>query len=451
MRAFFLTLLGLSVASSAAAEVVPLADLEKRALERHVAVLASQAKERAAEAGVREARSNYMPHVGVQIDNNVQPGRRIWQVNAINPADAELDPDQQRTQPILVQGASALDPNVSGRLRDKQRRDVLRPVFRTTALMQITSTLYDFGRTAASVAVSRARLDATKAENDVTRAEVVATVRATYLTWLSAVELHRIAAEATVDGSKRSERVSALITEGARPRGDFAPVEADRLLSQLELERALGDMEAARMALEYAIGETLSDSAEPDLKLLDTQVGTTSTRPDPQLRLLVFQRAVYEATARLQRKAGMPALTVGLGAGVGVQPDPQGPRILPSYLAGIGLSVPIWDGGGSDASADATEARVDELRIRLEDAEAERNQEHAKAALQAEHALKRRATAEQLIDVCKARVTDTETGYAMGAMQFDQVQQARSMLRRAETELVMAKVARTEALLRTAP
>jgi outer membrane protein TolC len=299
------------------------------------------------------------------------------------------------------------------------------------------------------VAVSRARLEATKAENEVTRSDLVAVVRASYLSWLSAVELHRIAAEATADGSQRSERVSALISEGARPRGDLAPVEADRLLSQLELERALSDMEEARMGLEYAVGEQLSPTAEPDLKLLDTQVTTKSSKPDPQLRLLVFQRAVFEATARLQRKAGMPAFTTAIAAGVGVQPDPL--RYLPVYQVGVGLSIPIWDGGGSDASADATDARVDELRLRLEDAEAERNQEHAKAALEAEHALKRRATAEQLIEVCTARVSDTETGYAMGAMQFDQVQQARSMLRRAQTELVMAKVARTEALLRTAP
>jgi outer membrane protein TolC len=440
MRAFLLVLIGMGVTSTAAAEVVPLADLEKRALERHVAVLASEARERAASAGVREAISNYYPHIGVQVDANAQPGRRIFQVRA-------EDPDES----ILVQGANAIDLDARGEAAKEQRRNIRRPVFRTTALMQLTSTLYDFGRTASGVAVSRARLEATRAENDVNRAEVVAVVRGAYLTWLSATELHRIAAEASVDGAQRSERVSALITEGARPRGDFAPVEADRLLSQLELERAIADMEEARMALEFAVGEPLSQQAEPDVKLLDLEAAAPTSKPDPHLRLLVFQRAVYEATARMQRKAGLPAFTAGIGGGFGVQPDPEGVRILPSYQVGVGLSVPIWDGGGSSASAAATDARADELRLRAEDAEAERNQEHAKASLAAEHALKRQATAQQLIEVCKSRVTDTETGYAMGAMQFDQVQQARSMLRRAETELVMAKVAHTEALLRTAP
>lgn len=446
-RAFLFALLGgLGVTSGAAAEVVKLADLEKRALERHVAVLAAEARERAAEAGVREAWSNYMPRVGVQVDTNMQPGRKVWQVNAFDPAKPL---DAQEPKPILVQGTSAIDPRSKDALAKEQRRRAFQPVYRTTALVQLSSTLYDFGRTAAGVAVSRARLEATRAENDVTRSEVVALVRASYLTWLSAVELQRIAAQASADGTQRSARVSALITEGARPRGDLAPIEADRLLSELELERAVSDMEEARMSLEYAVGEPLSPSAEPDLTLLEMQVTSDATRPDPQLRLLVFQRAVHEATARLQRKAGMPAFTAALGAGIGFQPNPM--IYLPSYQVGIGFSIPIWDGGGSDASADATEARIDELRLRAEDAEAERNQEHAKAALEAQHALRRKATAEQLIEVCRARVNDTETGYEMGAMQFDQVQQARSMLRRAETELVMAKVAHTEALLRTAP
>jgi outer membrane protein len=438
MRALWLALLSVGVTSSAAAEVVPLAELEKRALERHVSLLAAEARERAAQAGVREARSSYMPHLGMQIDANAQPGRNYYKVRP----EGKTSPDDD----IFVQGANAFGKGVP----DEVKRRAVTPVFRTTALLQLTSTLYDFGRTAAGVAVSRARLEATRAENEVTRAEVVAVVRGAYLTWLSAVELHRIAADATADGQKRSERVSALITEGARPRGDFAPVEADRLLSQLELERAVADLEQARMALEYAVGEPLSERAEPDLKLLEAQFKTEGTRPDPTLRMLVFQRSVLEATARLQRKAGMPAFTAGVGGGFGIQANPE-LRFIPSYQAGVGLSIPIWDGGGSNAGADATDARVDELRLRLEDAQAERNQEHAKAALEAAHALNRQATAQQLIDICKARVTDTETGYEMGAMQFDQVQQARSMLRRAETELVMAKVAHTEALLRTAP
>ena len=92
-----------------------------------------------------------------------------------------------------------------------------------------------------------------------------------------------------------------------------------------------------------------------------------------------------------------------------------------------------------------------ELRIRLEGSELDRQQEKARARLDAQHAEKREGTALKLVEICKTRVADTEAGYELGAMQFDQVQQARTMLRRAENEVVLARVARAEAVLRFAP
>ncbi len=128
-----------------------------------------------------------------------------------------------------------------------------------------------------------------------------------------------------------------------------------------------------------------------------------------------------------------------------------GSTVLPSYAVGLAMAIPLWDGGGNHAAAEATEAQADELRLRLESTESDRNFERRRADLDAEHALARQQTAEKLREVCAARVTDVEAGYELGAMQFDQVQQARSMLRRAETEVVLARVARAEAILRFAP
>jgi outer membrane protein TolC len=124
---------------------------------------------------------------------------------------------------------------------------------------------------------------------------------------------------------------------------------------------------------------------------------------------------------------------------------------FPSYSLGLALTVPLWDGGGSKAGAEAAEANAAELGLRMEGAQRERAEERERARLEAEHADKRRALAEQLLTVCKTRVDDAEAGYELGAMQFDQVQQARALMRRAETELVMAKVAHAAAVLRVTP
>ena len=435
---FAAALLAASLCSTASAEVVELKALEKRALERHFSLRAASARERAAEAGVREARSGYMPHVGVNVDSVLGPGRKLITIRGIDRVSG-------KPVDVTVQGVNALDaPGGSP----------LTPQWRTTASVVMGTNLYDFGRTGAAVAASRARYASAGADQELTRAQVVSGVRQAYLTWLSSHELHRLSASGSEDSARRTERVNALIQEGARPRGDFAPVESDRLLSELELERAVGELDGARMLLEATVGEPLPLNAEPDLHVLEVHPDTAApVKVDPALQMLVHQRAAMEATARLQRKAGAPIISANASAGIGVQRnfDDRSTHVLPSYAVGLGLSLPIWDGGGSRASAAASEARADELRIRLEGAEVDRQHEKARARLDAQHAEKREATATKLVEICKTRVADTEAGYELGAMQFEQVQQARTMLRRAETEVVLAKVARAEAVLRFAP
>ncbi|MEY4511209.1 MAG: hypothetical protein RLZZ450_3331 [Pseudomonadota bacterium] len=432
--------------SVAAAEVVPLQDLEQRALEHHALLQVGAARERAAAATVREAESAYMPRVGVNVDSNLGPGRRLVKVqNQFHRENGVvvLDPDDY----VLVQGVNALTK--------KNTASALTPQWRSTASLALGANLYDFGRTQAAVAASRAKLESTKAERDLTKAQVVAGVRIAYLTWLSAHQMTQLTTTSSEDGARRSARVAALVQEGARPRAELAPVEADRLLTELELERSLGDLDGARLMLEQAVGATLSTTAEPDLSVLDVaSIVAAPVQPsaDPALRVLVHQRAALEATARMHRKEGLPVLSANAAAGIGVQIAPrQTTRAFPNYIVGLAMTIPLWDGGGNKAAADATEAQADELRLRLESTESEREHEHKRARLDAEHAEKRQHTAELLLEVCSTRVADVEAGYELGAMQFDQVQQARAQLRRAQTEVVLARVARAEAVLRLAP
>jgi outer membrane protein len=441
-------MLSWGLTSGASAEVVALKDLEQRALEHHALLQAGAARERAAAATVREAESAYKPRLGFNVDSNVAPGRRIVRVQRAGQKNPDGTVTLDPTEVSLVQGVNALTGT--------DAKLAFLPQWRTTASLALGANLYDFGRTQAAVAASRAKLQSSKVEQDLTKAQVVGGVRIAYLTWLSAHQMSQLTQTAAEDGVRRSARVNALIQEGARPRAELAPVEADRLLTELELERALGELDGARLMLEQAVGAPLSPSAEPDLTVLDVpapQAAREERSVDPALRMLVHQRAALEATARMQRKEGMPVLSASAAAGFGAQLDLYDGSFkgLPSYAVGLGLTVPLWDGGSNKAAADATEAQADELRLRLESTESEREHERKRARLDAEHAEKRQRTAEQLREVCNTRVADVEAGYELGAMQFDQVQQARAQLRRAETEVVLARVSRAEAVLRVAP
>jgi outer membrane protein TolC len=429
-------MLSWGLTSGASADVVSLKELEQRALQHHSLLQAGAARERAAAATVREAESAYMPRIGLNVDSNIAPGRRV----------------------IAVRDSAGKEAQVVGfnTINGPGSSLAFLPQWRTLANLALAANLYDFGRTASAVAASRAKHESTKVEHDLTKAQIVGGVRVTYLTWLSAHQMYRLTVIAAEDGARRSERVKAFVQEGARPRAELAPVEADRLLSELELERAHGDLDTSALMLAQAVGEPLSATAEPDLHVLDIAApapDTASRQVDPALRMLVHQRAALEATARMHRKEGMPMLSASAAAGFGAQVDLQDGSFkpFPNYAVGLGLTVPLWDGGGNKAAADATEAQADELRLRLESTESEREHERKRARLDAEHAEKRQHTAEQLLEVCSTRVADVEAGYELGAMQFDQVQQARAQLRRAQTEVVLARVARAEAVLRLAP
>ena len=109
---------------------------------------AGAARQRAAAATVREAESAYKPHVGLNVDSNVAPGRRII---------AAPDPRRRRSRDGTL---------VQGRQRDaegRQRRHALLPQWRSTAMLMLGANLYDFGRTAAAVAATRAK---TRVEQD---------------------------------------------------------------------------------------------------------------------------------------------------------------------------------------------------------------------------------------------------------------------------------------------
>lgn len=441
-RAALASVLWLGAAAQARAEVVTLASLEQRALEQHARVASGQLRVRAAEAEVRQAESAMRPRVGMSVEATAAPGRILRQQDPNDPS-------------FYVQGIR--DPSQAS---GADRRDALIPRPRVGGGIQVDAPLYDFGRTSAAVQAGGARRRAAEADVELGRAQVVGDVRAAYLAWLSAHQMRALATSASEDAARRAERVNALVGEGARPRTDVPPVDADRLLSQLEQERAEGELATAQLALEQVVGEPLGEAAEPELALLERAMPDAPDKAlDPALKVLGHQRTALRAAARLQRKQRAPLLASSIAAGYYGQltqrPDGDGGydygfRAFPSYSLGLSLTIPLWDGGSTRAAAEAAEANAAELDLTLASAERERNAAYDRARLEAEHAEKRKQLAVQLLEVCKQRVADTEAGYELGAMQFDQVQQARALLRRAQTEVVMAAVARTAAVLRVA-
>jgi outer membrane protein TolC len=422
---------------SARAEVVSLASLEQKALANRPALAREAARARAASADVDKAASAYYPQFALRGTTDVAPGRQLVAVDK-----------------YYVQGAPTV-ASVGG--------EAFMPSSRTGLELSASANLYDFGRTKAATDAARQGAEAARQGSAVTEAEVLNAVRESYLSWLLAHELKRRAEDALKEASTRRERVSALIGEGVKPKGELTPARADELLTRLELQRAERDLEQARLVLSHQSGVALLRDDQPDVALLQIEASLPdqSSAESRQRSALMQRLKAAQAMAEAQKTLNRPQLGLGLSAGVrsssqqiiptGLEGDAEikwRTKAFPLYGAGLTLNIPLWDGGNTRASAEGAAARAEEARANLAEFEQERAFAQSQAELDRDSALTRLQTADELVSVCATRLKDAEDGYELGASSIDLIAQARSLLRRAETEALLARVDHAAARLR---
>jgi outer membrane protein TolC len=408
------------------ADIVSLAELEKRALESKGLRETYAANARGAESEVAKAKAAYHPQIGFRADMSTITGSQLVEVR-----DA-------KGNAFLVSGARSLD----------QPR-AFRPRFRQSVDVSLSQRLYDFGRTRAAVDAGRSFAQSVQADQHAVAEDLVRAVRASYLKWLAAHELARIAQGGAKDTEQERARIEALIDSGVRPTSDLAPARGEELLAHLEHRRMLHDVAAARYALEDAVGGRIERDAEPDPALLQTDVHhPPSGKPDdPVQRSLERRRAAAHARALAFRRGRYPEF--GLAASLGLRA--QDSVVVPLYALGLSFAVPLWDGGTSRANASAAEAEAEGIAVKMHSHDVEREQTLERAERDAENARERLAIAEQLVIVGQNGLLVARDGYQLGARPVEAVFAAQAMLRKAQTETLLAKVARAEAALVLSP
>jgi outer membrane protein TolC len=430
----------MGVSASAHAEVVSLASLEAKALANRPALMRESARARAASADVDKAASAYYPQFSLRGTTDVGPGRQLLLV------------DNQ----YYVSGAPAIKLGGGGNAVVGYPRSGLE--------LAASANLYDFGRTKAATEAARESQGVARDVRAVTEAELLNAVRESYLGWVLNHQLKQRAEEALKEASARRERVSALIGEGVKPKGELTPARADELLTRLELERAERDLASARLALSHQSGFALKDSDEPEVALLQVEANLPDRNElEARHRGALLQRfKAAQAMAEAQKTLNRPQLGVGLSAGVRTTTQhltelnggeattrkDWNTSVFPLYGAGLTLNIPLWDGGNTKASAEAARARAEEARANLAEFEQDRAFAQSQAEIDRDSALTRLETAEELVTVCATRLKDAEDGYELGVSSIDLIAQARSLLRRAETEALLARVDHASARLR---
>jgi len=407
------------------ADVVRLGELEKRAIEVRAGVAAERARVGAASARVDAARAPLYPTIVGTAQVEAAPGGRLIRIRDI--AGDEY----------LTQGWNELG-----------NEGAFRPEVRYGASLAFTSRLYDFGRTASAVRAAEAEVGAARAGVRSAQVEIVLEVRAAYLGWLFAHGARRILSSNVEAALALRQAVEGRVAEGTRPAAELAVVRHDEARAGLELARAEGQLAAARLELERAAGVTLAGASEPDLSVL-SQPSTPSATAEPQaprVRAIEQQRDAALATARAHGRARAPVLSAAGEAGVRGQTD----TFFPAYRLGVSLSVPIFDGGLSSASAAVAHAQANELGARAREARARSTFELAALRAELTAAENRLHFAAALEQAAGESLTHAEAQRDVAGGSSEAVIQARVRRAEAELEVLAARVARAQAGLRLA-
>ena len=405
----------------AGAAVVRLEALEALAAAAPAAAGAGAARVAAASAEIDVARSAYAPRFGIAADGSLSPGGSLVQVRDTSGAT------------YLVQGT-----------RTVGEEGAFVPVPRYGAVLTAEQRIYDFGRTAAAVEAAEAGVRAARADDDAARAARVRALRGAYLRWVGSwVALEAVRRERD-DLKARREVVAARVGEGVRAQADLRALEVREASAELEAVRAQGELETARLDVQTAAGVPLPADATPDAAILDRAQAAPAAESDPAASALAIQRDAALARARAASLERAPTLAAAAEAGIRGQSD----ELFPAYRAAVTLVVPLWDGGAQSARAAAARAQADELSARGR--ELRDRQESARARAQSElaSAALRIAAAERLRAAAATLASDAEERHRLGEGPVEPVLEARATLARAEHEVLLAKLARAEAVLR---
>ncbi len=401
-----------------------------RAGARYPGVAVSLEQSAAAAAGVREARTVYLPkaqsvfQLNRATDNNV-PGLLLPN-NVISPISG----------PIHVQNAGT-------------------STWGSAVGFLVSWEPFDLGQRAAHVASALA--SQTKAEKSLarTRFEVEAAAADAFLTVL--------AADATADRSRASlERaktletsVRALTEAGLRPGADLARATAERALAEAQVVQAELSSKTARIAVAQLTGDAATAVAPVPGRLM----GDAPEPARPSASVLFAHPAAIEQQAAIDEvefrrkelaKAYTPRFLLqsslyARGAGVNADGSSMGgvnglgPNI---YNWGLGFSVlfPFLDQPQIRAQREAEghRAAAEGARLRRLKQDLSAREERAHAQLEAARRLAQLAPVQA--EAARSAVAQSEARYKSGLAPILEVAEAQRLLLQAEIDEALAKL-----------
>jgi outer membrane protein len=313
--------------------VLSLAAAERAALEAQPQLRAARAQTAAAKATADVARSPLLPQV-------VGTAQYLHEWGSLR-----------------TQGVSGVQTGGGGNGGLSNQVDILS--FGVSA----TQLIYDFGQTSERYVAARSAVDAQRYEEQVTRLNVVSSVRQAYFTARAEKDLVDVALDTLENQKKHLVQVQAFVTVGTQPEIALAQQKAAVANARVQLIGSQNNYETAKAALNEAaglVGGTAYDVVDEDEPPVEDESQPLETLVEkalaarPELANLWKLEDSQHATIRAAKGGYGPSLAVTGGASESGLVDDLGPNIN----VGATLTWPLFQGGLTVATVHQAEANL---------------------------------------------------------------------------------------------
>jgi outer membrane protein len=371
------------------------------ALKNHPQILEAKANLNGADARTGQALANYYPQISIAAD---------WS-----------------------RGRSFLTPLESIRATEVN-----------TDALYLKQTIYDFGRTAGTVAATRGLREAADKALTLTRQDLALRVKSAFYLLLAA-EKQVVAVRATVKSRQAvSRQAQEFFKEGIKAKVDAARAEANYFTASTALIRAENNREIARVELANAMGiasleegtsltEQASDALPPPDK---SQVQQTALGNRAELQQLTALMMTATANLKTARSSYLPILSGVASAGYADRDFPPAGRV---WGVGLNLTMPLFSGFSSVEQVREANAGISALDARQSNLKLQIIKEAQTAWLSADEAAARRDSTAKEVAAANENQSLAEGRYAEGVGNIIEVTDAQSQALEAQTAQIQAK------------
>lgn len=323
---------------------------------------------------------------------------------------------------------------------------------RTATGVNISQTLFDFGRTRALTAAAQSRASAQTQNAAAVRAEILLRVREAYYRMLLAEVQHRVAGETVGARRVTLKQISALAESNLRSTLDVSFAELAVSEAELALDRAENERRAAMVQLAAALGysdeQRFAVEEQPDPDALPDSADdwiAQALRTRPELASLRLEAEAARHIAENERRQALPTVSAtGVGGVLGFRDD----RLRPHYGAlGVNLNIPVFNGNLFSSRQREATLRSESLLQQLREMEVRVARDVRTAWIDARNAHGRLPLTARVLEQASKTLRLAQSRYDLGLSSIVELSQAQ--LARTSAE-VGAAAARYEYLVRRA-